>query len=136
MNQTNILELAKKGDIQAITTLINKALEAKEIKVNLSVKDDSLTITAESEKIPDQTFLVEYLQKAIAKVNLEKIKQLYIRGQITGSKLPAWRQSINLEDNQISVMPMINKQNSLDSKVKSSKFNVFDMNGTKISRNN
>ncbi|MBN3898340.1 MAG: hypothetical protein HWQ41_24620 [Nostoc sp. NOS(2021)] len=53
---------------------------------------------------------------------------MYIRGQITGSKHPDWRQTINLPDNQILATPVLNTQTSPEnSKTKSNKFNVFNI---------
>lgn len=128
MTSINLLEQAKQGDTQAIATLMNKALESKDITVQVSIKDDSLTITAEAKEVPEQSFFVDYVQKAIAKLSLTKIKWLYIRGQAIGSKHPAWRQSINLKENQISSMPVTNTQTlSVNSKTKSNQFNVFNI---------
>ncbi|MBE8971100.1 hypothetical protein IQ277_34350 [Nostocales cyanobacterium LEGE 12452] len=48
MTAINLLDQAKQGDTQAIVSLMNKALEPKGITVQISIKDDSLTITAEA----------------------------------------------------------------------------------------
>ncbi|MFM6200688.1 MAG: hypothetical protein ACKPE1_16380 [Dolichospermum sp.] len=48
MTTPNILELAKQGNTQAITTLMNKALETKEITVQISITGRSMTIVGES----------------------------------------------------------------------------------------
>ncbi len=128
MTATNLLEQAKQGDTQAIVTLMNKALEPKEITVKVSIKDDNLTITAEAKEVPEQSFFVDYVQKAVAKLNLAKIKFLYIRGQVTGSKHPTWRQTINLQVHQILPIPALNTQtSSSNSKPKSNQFNVFNI---------
>ncbi|MEH2181873.1 hypothetical protein [Nostoc sp.] len=128
MTATNLLEQAKQGDTQAIATLMNKALEPKGITVQVSIQDDSLTIIAESKEVPEQSFLVDYVHKTIAKLNLAKIKRVYIRGQVTGSKHPVWRQTINLQENQILPTSILNTQTySSNLKPKSNQFNVFNV---------
>jgi hypothetical protein len=128
MTATNLLEQAKQGDTQAIVSLMNKALEPKGITVQVSIKDDSLTITAEAKEVPEQSFFVDYVQKSIAKLNLARIKFLYIRGQGTGSKFPTWRQTINLKENEVLPTPIINAQtSSVNSKAKTNQFNIFNI---------
>lgn len=128
MTATNLLEQAKQGDTQAIVSLMNKALEPKKITVKASIKDDSFTIIAEAKEVPEQSFFVDYVQTSIAKLQLRKIQFLYIRGQVTGSKFPAWRQTINLKENEVLQTPIINTQTtSANSKAKSNQFNIFNI---------
>jgi hypothetical protein len=128
MNAPNLLEQAKQGDVDAIASLMNKALKSKGITVQININDDSLTLTAEAQQLPEQYFFVDYARKCIAKLNLAKIKVLYIRGQITGSKYPAWRQTIDLKDQEILQVPNINTPTfSTNLKVKSNQLNIFNI---------
>ncbi len=118
----NTLELAKQGDIQAIATLMNKALLPKEITVQISITGESITVIGESKETIEQSFFVDYVHKAIGKLNLPT-KRLYIRGQITGNKNPIWRQTINLQT-EIPKPAVITKNNST-SKSKFDGFNIL-----------
>ncbi|MBD2505157.1 hypothetical protein [Anabaena azotica] len=128
MTATDLLEQAKQGDAGAISSLMNKALEAKGIKVQASIKDDSVTVTAEAQELPEQSFMVDYVSKCISKLNLSRIKFIYIRGQLTGSKYPAWRQTIDLKDNKVLQIPAINKStSSTNSKSQLGQVSIFNI---------
>jgi hypothetical protein len=115
----NTFELAKQGDTQAIATLMNRDLEAKGItvQVNMMSEDKGIRVIGESEEAPNKSFFVDYVHKAI--------ERLYIRGQIAGNKIPTpvWRQTINLQSNDIST-PINTKSNSIS---KSNKFDIFNI---------
>ena len=51
----NTLELAKQGDTQAITTLMNRDLEAKGIivQVNMMSEDKGIRVIGESQEAPN-----------------------------------------------------------------------------------
>ncbi|BAZ34062.1 NERD domain protein (plasmid) [Cylindrospermum sp. NIES-4074] len=106
----NTLKLAKQGDSQAIATLMSKALQPKGIMVQVSIKNEIITVVAESTEVLDQSFFVDYVRKAIKKLKLPAIKRLYIWGQVTGNKNPVWRQTINLQENQTLSTPIVNTQ--------------------------
>lgn len=98
MTTQNILELAKQGNTQAITTLMNKALETKEITVQVSITGKSMTIIGESQANVEQSFFVDYVRQTIKELKLSTVKTVYIKGQITDTKNPIWTQIIDLED--------------------------------------
>jgi hypothetical protein len=98
MTTQNILELAKQGNTQAITTLMNKALETKEITVQISITGKSMTIIGESQANVEQSFFVDYVRQTIKELKLSTVKTVYIKGQITDTKNPIWTQIIDLED--------------------------------------
>jgi len=124
MNTQNTLELARQGNTEAITTLMNKALQPKGITVQVNNVDENMTIIAESTETPDQAFLVNYVRQSIEKLNIPTVKRIYIRGQKVGSASPVWRQTINLQTNQISS----DKQNSISElKSKSNKIDIFNI---------
>jgi len=101
MTTQNILELAKQGNTQAITTLMNQALETKEITVQISITGRSMTIVGESQANIEQSFFVDYVRQTIKKIKLSTVKTMYIKGQITDTKTPIWTQIIDLEDEML-----------------------------------
>ncbi|MTJ14785.1 hypothetical protein FJR11_19835 [Anabaena sp. UHCC 0187] len=122
MTAQNTLELAKQGDVQAIATLMNKALLPKGITVQINITGESITVIGESKETIEQSFFIDYVNKAIEKLKLPTVKRLYIRGQITGNKNPVWRQTINLQTEILK--PVVNTENNSTSK---SKFDIFNI---------
>lgn len=123
MTTQNTLELAKQGDTQAISALMNKALENKGITTKVNISGESITVIGESQETIEQSFFVDYVRKVIDKLELSTIKRLYIRGQITNNKTPVWRQTINLEPE--IPKSIINPENSVISKPKFDVFNIL-----------
>lgn len=121
----NTFELARQGNTQAIATLMNRALEAKGITVQINMMSEykGIIVIGESQEAPNKSFFVDYVHKAIEKLKLPTVKRLYIRGQIAGNKIPVWRQTINLQSNQISTH--INTESNSISK--SNKFDIFNI---------
>ncbi len=94
--QLNLLELAKQGNAQAIATLMNRQLQSKGITTKTTFTQGCLTIIAESEDIPEQKFLVDFLRKGITNLMAEGIQRVIVQGRITGKTAPAWRESFEL----------------------------------------
>jgi hypothetical protein len=126
MTTPNILELAKQGNTQAITILMNKALETKEITVQISITDRSMTIVGESLANIEQSFFVNYVRQTIKKLKLSTVKTVYIRGKITDSKNPIWTQIIDLEDEILVQNDAQNGQSNFVSQLNNSQgFNIL-----------
>lgn len=97
MSQQNPLELAKQGNPNAIAALINRNLKPKGITAKVSRKDDCLRIMLESNEIPKQGNLVEFIRSGILKLGIAEINTLQVFGRQIGSQVPAWSQTINLK---------------------------------------
>ena len=87
MTQTNILELAKQGDIKAIAALMNRQLQPKGITAKVALKDSCLQIMLESVEVPDQQALVTFICKGITGLGAELIEKVKIYGLQTGEEL-------------------------------------------------
>jgi hypothetical protein len=96
MTQTNILELAKQGDVKAIADLMNRQLQPKGITAKVALKDGCLQIMLESVKVPDQQALVTFICKRITGLGAELIEKVKIYGLQTGEEFPAWSQEFEL----------------------------------------
>ena len=126
MTTQNILELAKQGNTQAITTLMNKALETKEITVQVSITGKSMTIIGESQANVEQSFFVDYVRQTIKELKLSTVKTVYIRGQITDTKNPIWTQIIDLKDEILAQNDAQNGQSNFVSQFNNSQvFNIL-----------
>jgi hypothetical protein len=126
MTTPNILELAKQGNTQAITTLMNQALETKEITVQISITGKSMTIIGESQANVEQSFFVDYVHQTIKELKLSTVKTVYIKGQITDTKNPIWTQIIDLKDEILAQNDAQNGQSNFVSQFNNSQvFNIL-----------
>lgn len=96
MAQQDILEQAKQGNSQATAALINHHLQPKGITVKVSLTGKCLIVIAESEELPEQSLIVDFICKEITNLNIESIKQLVVRGQAKGNTSTAWREAFDL----------------------------------------
>jgi hypothetical protein len=96
VTQPNLLELAKQGNTQAITALMNRQLQPKGITVKASFSSGCLMVVAESQELPDQGFLVEFVCKGMINLKAKTIKRVVVRGQATGITKSVWREAFDL----------------------------------------
>ncbi|WP_392477672.1 hypothetical protein [Nostoc sp. C110] len=96
MTQPNILELAKQGDVDAITSLMNRHLHPKGITAKVAFQDAWLEVTLESAQVPNQQILVAFIRKGLTGLGAASIENVKIYGQQTGKKFPSWTKEFNL----------------------------------------
>lgn len=89
---TNLKQLAKQGDVDAIATLLNRALEHKQITAKVMFNDACLKVVLEAERVPEQDVAVILIDRELIKLHLQFIKQVEIDGQQIGNPTPAWHQ--------------------------------------------
>jgi hypothetical protein len=99
MAQQDLLELARKGDPQAIADLMNRSLQPKGIIAKVSISGDCLMLTTEGQEAPEQIAMVDFVRKGMTSLNNESIKRVIVRGQAAGSNTPKWRETLNLNGN-------------------------------------
>lgn len=95
--QPNPLELTKQGNVQALDALISRKLQSKGITTKTSLNQGCFTVIAESENVPDQAFLVDFIRKGITNLKSEAIQRVIVQGRITGKATPVWRESFELQ---------------------------------------
>lgn len=100
MVQTN-LQLAKQGDVKAITALMNRALESKGITAKATLRDSCLQIILEANQLPHQNALVEFVTKGITSLEVESIKSVKIYGRQVGEEFPVWDTELLLKPNNV-----------------------------------
>lgn len=96
MTQTNILELAKQGDVKAIAALMNRQLQPKGITAKVAINDSCLQIMLEFAQVPDQQTLVGWVRKSIIGLGTNSIERVKIYGRQTGEEFPAWSHEFEL----------------------------------------
>ncbi|WP_204150425.1 hypothetical protein [Leptolyngbya sp. CCY15150] len=97
MPQQSPLELAKQGDPISIAVLINHNIKPKGITAKVSRKDDCLRIMLESNQVPNQDNLIEFVRNGILKLGIVELNTLQVLGRKVGDQAPAWSQTISLK---------------------------------------
>ena len=96
-NMRNILDLAKQGDVDAITTIINHPLKPKNIVAKVILKDRLLKLMFEGLDVPNQTEMVQITTQEIKKINLDSIETIHFFGRQIGTSTPVWKELVVLE---------------------------------------
>lgn len=90
MTQSDVLELAKQGNPQAIASLMNLVLQPKGVTVKASLQDRCLHILFSSEEPLSQATLVHFVRTGLTNLQPGPIEQVKLYGQKTGQKTPIW----------------------------------------------
>jgi hypothetical protein len=118
MTQQNLLELAKKGNVQAISSLMNRQLKNKGITAKLALKDGCLQVMLESTEVPDQQIFVEFVRKGIIGLRVASIERVKIYGRQIDEEFPAWNTDFEvvIEVNYSSATSANNSYSNFSSK--------------------
>lgn len=96
-NQLYLLELAQKGDSNAIAALMNQTLQPKGISAKVEQKDGYLQVLLKSEQPMAQKALVGFITQGITKLNLEAINSIAIYARRYGQTSTDWAERIQLK---------------------------------------
>jgi hypothetical protein len=96
MVNSNILDLARQGNPEAIAKLMNQSLRVKKITVIVSLMDDCLNILASGIEPPSRTFMVNFVREGMEKLNIQTIRQVRVRAFKKGDKAPTWQEVLVL----------------------------------------
>jgi len=97
MAQQNPLDLAKQGDPNALAALMNRSLKPKGVTAKVSRKDDCLRVMLESNEVPNQDSLTDFIRAGVLKLDVPGINTLQVFGKQIGDEIPTWSQKINLK---------------------------------------
>ncbi len=94
VTQSQLLNLAKQGNPQAIASLMNSVLEPKGVTTNAELTDDCLSIVVRSEKPLNQAAIVSFVRSGIGALGAASIRKVKVSAQ-TGA-LPVWTEEFQL----------------------------------------
>jgi len=94
VTQSQLLNLAKQGNPQAIAALMNSVLEPKGVTTIAELMDDCLSITVQSEKPLNQAAIVSFVRSGIGALGAASIRKVKVSAQ-TG-ELPLWTEEFQL----------------------------------------
>lgn len=100
--QLTLQERAREGDSEAITLLLNRALQDNSMRAKASLTNKKLQVMVESAEIPDETIAVELIGKEIKNLNLKDIEIVNIYGRQSGDDFPAWSQNLKIDKEKVS----------------------------------
>lgn len=112
---SNFKELAKLGDVDAITTLINQWLHPKSITAKASLENGYLQLMLESIQVADEQTVVHLIREMLMYLNIQSLKKVKIYGRKTGKDFPDWQQEFELES-QLN-LPSLTSENVVDRQV-------------------
>lgn len=96
MAQQKTLELAKQGNPQAIKVLMNQSLQSKGITVKVGLKNNCLMVIAESQTLPDKSFLVNFIRQGVADLKPASVQRVVVQAHTLGNSTPVWRTGFDL----------------------------------------
>ncbi|MCY7394078.1 MAG: type IV pilin-like G/H family protein [Leptolyngbyaceae cyanobacterium CAN_BIN12] len=94
VTQSQLLNLAKQGNPQAIAALMNSVLEPKGVTTNAQLIDDCLVIVVQSEKPLNQAAIVSFIRSGVGALGAASIRKVKVSAQ-TG-ELPLWTEEFQL----------------------------------------
>ncbi|WP_448598367.1 hypothetical protein [Thermoleptolyngbya sp.] len=97
MAQTNLLELAKQGDPQAIATLMNRSLQPRGMTASVNRQGNCLYVMLQAEQVPNRQVLTAFVQNGISNLGVSSIQLVKIAGQQFGMAEPAWTQDLRID---------------------------------------
>lgn len=97
MTQSNLVDLAKQGDPQAIATLMNRSLQPKGITATVERERDRLKIYLIGTQPPNRDSLMVFVQNGINNLELEDIGAVEVIGQQTGELDALWTQEWQID---------------------------------------
>jgi uncharacterized protein (DUF697 family) len=98
MSQSNLEELAKQGDTNAIATLLNQSFSPNGITAKAAIKNDSLNIIVEAAETPNKQESVAIIREVITRLKLELVEAVTVYGRQPGDDIPDWYQKFLLVD--------------------------------------
>lgn len=102
MEQSNLLELAKQGEPNAIAALMNAVLSPKGITAQAGIEEGCLCISLESQKPLNQETLVTFIQKGLLELGNDSIRFVRAQGKRVGDEAFAWTREFSLRSSESS----------------------------------
>ncbi|MGD2180801.1 WD40 repeat domain-containing protein [Lusitaniella coriacea] len=95
--KAKLIQFAKKGNIKAITALLNRFLQSKGIVISkLALKDHCLHIFVESAQIPKKEKVAILIRDFMLHLGIESIKRVKISGRCTEDTTSNWSREIQV----------------------------------------
>jgi hypothetical protein len=97
-HQLDLISQAQQGNPKALSDLLNRALESKQIKIKAKLVQQHLTIFAEGTEIPNQQSLIGIIKRGIKDLGIDTLVSVKVYGKKTNSPNDGWIDEIFLKD--------------------------------------
>jgi tetratricopeptide (TPR) repeat protein len=97
-HKIDLINLARKGDVQAITTLINNVTEPKSIATNVLITGDCLQLLFESQEAPKQEVMVTLAKKMLGSLKIDFVCRVKLYGRKQGDLFTVWEIEFEIEE--------------------------------------
>jgi stringent starvation protein B len=94
---SQVLDLAKQGDADAIAALMNRSLTPQGVKARVILQETTLQILLESLEIPSQERLCGYIVQGLRKIGTPTIQRLELFGKQSDCEGYAWTENYQVE---------------------------------------
>lgn len=100
MSHAQLLQLARQGDTDAISTLLNRCLQLRRVNlIETNLNENCLELKLVSPKVPNQYKLIPFLRDEISSLGIELLETVQVYALTDVASAPAWETSITLEQN-------------------------------------
>ncbi|WP_017718878.1 hypothetical protein [Kamptonema formosum] len=90
------MELAKQGNPQAIKALLNQSLQPEGISVRVRLKNNCLTVIAESSEPPEKSLTVKFIREKMEDLRPQWAHRVVVHGRAAGNTSTVWRVGFDL----------------------------------------
>jgi tetratricopeptide (TPR) repeat protein len=107
LSTDNLIETARKGNIESIAHLINNWLQAERITAKVNLKDGCLRVMLEAEEVPNQESIVSTITNELHKLSINDITKLVVYCKQINEDFPAWHEEINYDSLNNNLKPIV-----------------------------
>jgi hypothetical protein len=105
-----LLNLAKQGDTESLTALINQNLFPLGVTVMTAIQDECLVVKALLPQSIDRLFLINFMREGMERLQARSIQQVILIGQDRERIIPDWQYILNLHHVALPPVSQIHQQ--------------------------
>jgi hypothetical protein len=107
---SQVLDLAKQGDADAIAALMNRSLTPQGVKARVILQGTTLQILLESLEVPAQERLCSYIVQGLRKIGTPTIQRLELFGKQSDCEGYAWTENYQVEGDNFTPISAIGSE--------------------------
>lgn len=101
MNEWELVESAKSGEMQALSALLNQTFVDRAITVKVSLQSTCLRILLEADQVPDSEAAIALIQDRMQDIKSDRIQSVQIFGRVNGVNRSVWSETLTLESSAL-----------------------------------
>ena len=92
----NMVSTATSGDISAVSSLINKAMQKKGITATVELEDGDLSVMLDANQVPPQQ-AADFIYNGVKKLEIGPAYAVKVYGRIAGQPFATWHRQFDLK---------------------------------------